>query len=176
MAVVESAVEPGLQTDFHGLYSDHHSWLQGVLRRHLGCATTAEDLCHDVFVRLLGKPDLPEFQEPRAYLARVARRLVVDRHRRQVVEQAYLEALAQQPELVVPSVEETNLVLETLVSIDAMLGGLKPKVRETFLLSRFDGLTYRAIASKLDISVATVRKYMLIAMEACVAATADAEK
>lgn len=176
MTVVDSAVEPSPQTDFYGLYSDHHSWLQGMLRRRLGCATTAEDLCHDVFVRLLGKPDLPEFQEPRAYLARVARRLVVDRHRRQAVEQAYLEALAQQPELVAPSAEETHIVLEALVSIDAILGGLKPKVRETFLLSRFDGLTYRAIASKLDISVATVRKYMLIAMEACVAATESAKQ
>ena len=171
-----SAVEPGPHTDFHGLYSDHHSWLQGVLRRRLGCATTAEDLCHDVFVRLLGKPDLAEFQEPRAYLARVARRLVIDRHRRQVIEQAYLEVLAQQPQLVAPSAEETTLVLEALVSIDAMLGGLKPKVRETFLLSRFDGLTYKAIASQLDISVATVRKYMLIAIQACVAATAETER
>jgi len=42
-------------------------------------------------------------------------------------------------------------------------------VRETFLLSQFDGLTYSAIAAQLGIAVATVRKHMLKAVTACFA-------
>jgi RNA polymerase sigma-70 factor (ECF subfamily) len=54
-----------------------------------------------------------------------------------------------------------------------MLDSLAPRVRETFLLSQFDGLTYSEIATRLGISVAAVRKYMFRAMEACFAALAD---
>lgn len=54
-----------------------------------------------------------------------------------------------------------------------MLDRLAPAVRETFLLSQFDGLTYRAIAARLGISVATVRKYMLKALLACSEALHD---
>lgn len=167
--------EPGPPINVCGVYSDHHGWLQRFLGRRVGCPSTAEDLCHDVFVRLLGRSDIPEPKDARSYLAKVARRLMVDRHRRQTIEQAYLAWLAQQAEPIAPSTEQTHLLIEALVSIDAMLDGLKPKVRETFLLSRFDGLTYREIAQKLDISVATVRKYMLLAIESCAAAIEQAE-
>ena len=156
----------------NGLYQDHYGWLLTLLKRSVGCGSTAEDLTQDVFTKLLGKTDLDFFkdpQHPRAFLARVAKGLVVDRYRRQLIEQAYLDYLYTLPEPSTPSAEEQHLVLESLTLIDAMLGSLKPKVRETFLLSRFDGLTYSQIARQLQISVATVRKYMLIAMQACLA-------
>ncbi|MDU5679729.1 sigma factor, partial [Pseudomonas aeruginosa] len=31
------------------LYQDHHGWLQGWLRRRLGCAENAADLAQDTF-------------------------------------------------------------------------------------------------------------------------------
>ena len=43
------------------------------------------------------------------------------------------------------------------------------RVREAFLLSQFDGLSYSAIAQQLGVSVGSVRKYMLQAAQACFA-------
>ena len=60
------------QADIQSLYQDHHGWLQGWLRRRLGCAADAADLAHDTFVRLLNKSAFPRFDsfaEARAYLA-----------------------------------------------------------------------------------------------------------
>ena len=48
-----------------------------------------------------------------------------------------------------------------------MLDGLKPKVRQVFLMSRLDGLTYLAIAEQLAISLSSVEKYMAKAMLHC---------
>jgi DNA-directed RNA polymerase specialized sigma24 family protein len=48
-----------------------------------------------------------------------------------------------------------------------VLDQLPVNVRETFILSRFEHLTYSEIAARLDISVAAVRKYMLKATHAC---------
>ena len=95
---------------------------------------------------------------------------MIDLHRRRVLEAAYLEALAHLPETLAPSPEERALALEALLLLDAALGGLPAKVRETFMLSQLDGLTYSAIAAQLDISVGAVRKYMLRAALACHAA------
>ena len=163
-----------LQQEVHTLYSNHHGWLYGWLRRRLGCSHNAADLAHDTYLRVIASGRTPAPEEARPHLMQIAKGLVVDRQRRQLVERAYLEALAQQPEACAPTPEQQAITVETLLRIDTMLGRLAPKVRETFLLSQFDGLTYREIAARKAISVATVRKYMLKAMEACFAALDDA--
>ncbi|MDT1838293.1 RNA polymerase subunit sigma, partial [Acinetobacter baumannii] len=75
--------------------------------------------------------------------------------RRAAIERAYLDALAALPVPLQPSLEERAIVLAALAAIDAMLDGLKPAVRETFLLSQLEGLTYAEIARRMNISVRT---------------------
>ncbi|MDS1139477.1 sigma-70 family RNA polymerase sigma factor [Pusillimonas sp. SM2304] len=149
------------------LYSHHSNWLYGWLRRRLGCPHNAADLLHDVYVRVLVSGRTPTSEQARPHLMQIAKGLVVDRHRRQQIEQAYLEALAARHHEYAPSPEERSIALNALLRICSMLDGLPPKVRETFLLSRFEGLTYTDIAAREGISVATVRKYMLKALMAC---------
>jgi RNA polymerase sigma factor (sigma-70 family) len=151
----------------HSLYTDHHAWLHGWLRRKLGCTAAAADLAHDTYVRLIASRRLPEPEDSRAYLMQIARGLVVDLYRHRRIEAAFRDSLALMPEALWPSAEQQAIVIETLTEIDAVLASLPPKVRETFLLSRFDGLTYADIAVRLDVSVASVRKYMLKAVTAC---------
>ncbi|WP_437883700.1 sigma-70 family RNA polymerase sigma factor [Pseudomonas sp. LRF_L74] len=168
-----SATRYSEPNDLHRLYSDHHDWLYRWLRQRLGCSHHAADLAHDTYLRILSSRQNPAAEQARSHLMQIAKGLVIDRYRRQSIEQAYLQAVAMQPEAMAPSPEESALIIEALVQIDCILSGLKPLVRETLLLSRFEGLTYSEIAKRLNISVATVRKYMLIAMQACVAATAE---
>lgn len=153
--------------EVHALYLDHHSWLRDWLRGKLGCAQNAADLAHDTFVRLLSRKDPAAPAEPRAYLATIANGLVVDFQRRRALERAYLAALALLPQPQAPSPEERALVLETLVRIDTMLDGMKPAVREAFLLSQLEGLTYAQIAARLGVTTRTVNNYMLKALEHC---------
>lgn len=163
------AVELAPPHEVHSLYSHHHGWLYGWLRKRLGCSDNAADLAHDTYMRVLVSGRTPPPEQSRAHLMQIAKGLVVDQHRRRVIEQAYLDMLAHQPTALAPSGEERALVLEALTRIDAALDALAPKVRETFLLSQFDGLTYSAIAEQLGIAVATVRKHMLKAAMACFA-------
>jgi RNA polymerase sigma-70 factor (ECF subfamily) len=151
----------------HALYSDHHGWLRGWLRKKLGCAFDAADLTQDTFLRVLSLPALTELREPRAYLTTVAHGLMVNHLRRRELERAYLEALAALPEPVSPSLEERALVIETLVEIDAMLDGLPSRARQAFLLSQLEGLRYAEIAHLLGVSVSMVKKYMLRTVTHC---------
>ena len=144
-----------------GLYNDHHGWLHGWLRRKTGCSHRAADLAHDTFVRLL------ERDPPRAFLTTVAQRVLYNHWRREQIERAYLDALAQQPEAFAPSPEVRAIVLETLLEIDRCLDGLPALVKRAFLLAQLDGLTHVEIAAALDISLATVKRHLVRAGTQC---------
>lgn len=153
------------------LYADHHGWLYGWLRRKLGNACDAADLAHDTFVRVMVARSLPPQlgAEPRALLTHIAKGLVMDHWRRQQVERAYLEALAQLPEAQVPSPETRLLILEALFRVDAMLNRLPPRTRDIFLLAQLEGFSYQQVADELRISLMTVKRHMHAAYAACLA-------
>lgn len=152
----------------HALYRDHRSWLENWLRRRMGNAWDAADLSQDTFVRVLASAQpLADLREPRAYLLTVGKRLLSNFYTRRSLEQAYLEALAQLPEESVPSPEQRWLLLETLQALDELLDGLAPVVRRAFLWSQLEGLGYREIAERLNVSERTVKRYMAQAYEHC---------
>ncbi|MCQ4313950.1 sigma-70 family RNA polymerase sigma factor [Pseudomonas stutzeri] len=158
----------------HRLYVDHQGWLNGWLRRQLGCSQRAADLAQDTFVRVLMKDQgLETIREPRAYLHTIARGLLINHWRRRQIEQAYLDAIALQPEAVMPSPESQALVIETLLQVDAMLARLPQKVRRAFLLSQLHGMTYAAIAVELQVSERMIKKYMAQAMLHCLTLIED---
>lgn len=157
----------------HQFYAEHHGWLRTWLRRRLGCTHSAADLAQDTFVRVLLRPQvLSTLREPRAYLSTLAKGVVSEHWRRQALERAYLEALALMPEPLAMSPEERLELLQTLDEIDAMLDGLAPKAREAFVLSQLEGLTYAAIAERLQTSERTVKRYMQQGFERCLALVA----
>lgn len=149
------------------LYADHHGWLQGWLRRKLGCSHQAADLAQDTFLRVLSRIDRPALREPRAYLTTIAHGLLVNHWRRLEVERAWLDTLALQPAALAPSAEARALLLEALCELDALLDRLNPKARSAFLLAQLDGLGYGEIATRLGVSERMVKKYMAQAMLHC---------
>ncbi|ROL69105.1 RNA polymerase subunit sigma [Pseudomonas chlororaphis] len=150
------------------LYSDHHSWLHNWLRKKLGCSQRAADLAHDAFMRVLTLAEPQNIQEPRAFLATTAGRLLIDGARRRRIEEAYLQALAiHVSDAGMPDPEAIHVALEALEKIAVMLAGLPAKTREAFLLSRLDGLTYSEIASQLQVSAGTVKNYISSALVHC---------
>ena len=162
-----SANDLSLRSAVNDLYCEHHGWLNGWLRKRLGNAFDAADLTQDTFVRVIKARSALDIREPRPYLSRIAKGLLIDLIRRRSLEQAYLEALASLPEALQPSLEEQAILLQALVEIDRLLQGLGTKVKQVFMLSQFDGLTYPQIAEQLNISVRSVNNYMAKAMEHC---------
>lgn len=84
--------------DLEELYNNHHGWLRGWLRKHLGCSETAADLAQDTFLRVMQKESTSKPDRPRAYLSTIARGFMLNHWRRQSLEQAYLKQLALLPE------------------------------------------------------------------------------
>ncbi|WP_373559715.1 sigma-70 family RNA polymerase sigma factor [Bordetella genomosp. 10] len=166
MVVSEQAFLPDIET----LYRHHHGWLVGMLRRKLGNRENAADLAQDTFARLLATASPVQPREPRAYLHTVASCLAAQYFRRQALERAYLDALAQQPEALAPSAETRALILEALAAVSRVLDALPARTRAMFLMAQLDGLTYPAIAAELGVTVNVVQKAMIKAFQHCYAA------
>ncbi|MFL9609605.1 sigma-70 family RNA polymerase sigma factor [Methylobacillus sp. Pita2] len=152
---------------FKALYANHHSWLNHWLRKKMGNHFDAADLAQDTFLRVLLSGDADKLHEPRAFLTTVASGLVSNFYRRKKLEQAYLDALLHLPEAEAPSPEAKAIMLETLVEIDGLLDGLPYKVRKAFLLSQLDGMSHADIAGELGVSISTVKRYIVQAVEQC---------
>ena len=85
-----------------------------------------------IYLFLFNRQEIEALREPRAYLTAIAKRLMLNHHRRRALDQAYLDALAVMPPALAPSVEQRLLILEALHEIDEMLSGLPGPVREAF--------------------------------------------
>ena len=165
-----STGEPAFQAAISNLYSEHHGWLFGWLRRKLGCAQNAADLAQDTFTRILNaRESVATLREPRAYLSTTARRLIIDQVRRKQIENAYLQELALTAQALegFQSPEQILTTLEALEHIAFILEGMQDKVRQAFVLYYLDGLKQSEIARQLALSDRTVRKYLIQALLHC---------
>ncbi|SDU04293.1 sigma-70 family RNA polymerase sigma factor [Halopseudomonas salegens] len=161
------ATQPPSRHDIGELYARHRGWLLRWLTGKTQCGERASDLLQDTFVRLLRNGQQREAREPQALLMAIAKRVLIDHWRRQSIEQAYLQALAQVPEAEAPSPEQQYLLLETLLEVDQLLAGLPLLARRAFLLAQLDGLKQADIALTLDISVSSVKRYLTQAYTHC---------
>ncbi|EGL54332.1 putative sigma-70 factor, ECF subfamily [Methylophaga aminisulfidivorans MP] len=163
--------QPSYKNSFiASLYENHHYWLTGWLSKKLGCSQNASDLTHDTFVNVISKQnDLTQIREPRPWLLTIAKRLLIDKRRRFLLEQAYLEELKlslddAEP---IPSTEDVYLAINALSRISEALETLPSHVRQAFILRHIDGLTQSAIAQKLGVSTTMVQKYLIQSLVAC---------
>jgi RNA polymerase sigma factor (sigma-70 family) len=119
----------------------------------------AEDLTHEVFVRLANVP-LDHLRSADGYVFQVAANLLRDHGRRHKVRDDYAQALALHGELVTESLDPARIVAgrRSLASLVARLGELDDRTRELFVLYRIENVSKRDIADAYRVSISTVEK------------------
>ena len=149
------------------LYKDHHQWLYRWLLKKLQNRQYAEDIAQDTFVRLLTKKKTITPQEPRALLLTIAKGMVSNFYRHQKIEESYLEFIASLPEEYAPDPETQVILLDAIIELDRRLDGLELMVKQAFFLTQLEGLTQAQTAEHLNISIATVQRYIIKALHQC---------
>ncbi|MBD9485556.1 sigma-70 family RNA polymerase sigma factor [Pseudomonas sp. PDM14] len=148
---------------FLSLYLREQTRLLQLIRRIVGDRSTAEDLAQDTFLRLwdrqLGDGD-------RGLLFRTAQNLALDHLRARHVRSRYVQ---QQVDDEQPG-SDLDVQAAARQELDALflrLRKLPRRTQQVFLLSRVDGLPYATIASQLGVSLSTVEKDMIRALQHC---------
>ncbi|MBD2815874.1 sigma-70 family RNA polymerase sigma factor [Xenorhabdus sp. Flor] len=149
------------------LYCEHHKWLCNWIKQNCVYSHHAEDLTHDIFIKLIQSSDLADVRHPRAFLMTIARRTIANYYRRKKLEDNYLEYVSTVPKNMSPPSEYRLLLLEQLEKINKTLNELPEKVRQAFLLTRLQGMRYKDVAADLDVSTSSVKSYLQLAHRKC---------
>jgi RNA polymerase sigma factor (sigma-70 family) len=156
-----NAVDPSLgggdvRSRVEILYREQGAALRRRLRARLGSSDEANEILHDAFARLLGARPLLGLREPRAFLNRIVRNLLIDRLRRRSARPVHV-AIDSERESAVPPDQEQAIELEQMRRrYRQVIDAFPPRMRHVFELHRFENLSYKEIAERLDISTRTV--------------------
>lgn len=149
-------------------YQQTHPSLLAYFRAKLGCAEEAADLAQETWLRLarIGSPE--GIANPRAYIFRIAENLVIDQLRKRL---SHPPAEVEPPEddwvCPAPRPDAQFQARQQFRLLEQAIEELPPKCREAFLQHRIEGLTYSQIAKQQGVSVKTIEKHILKALNHC---------
>lgn len=150
---------------FAELYRRHWQRLLDAAFQRLKSVEAAEEIVQDIFVSLfLRRKELVLHSSLEAYLKTALRYSILNTYRTHRVKEQYVGSLKQDdesPPEMPDSILETKELRAKIMQASAKM---PDKCREVFMLSRFDQLSQKDIAIRLDISVNTVKKHMAKAM------------
>jgi RNA polymerase sigma factor (sigma-70 family) len=140
--------------------------LLAFLKRRTGDVDTASDLLQESFARIARLPSLAHIGHPAAYLQRIARNLLIDRHRqKEALPDWRHEALCEDCDIAIPASQEAEIEAKQMLRLyETALSTLSDRSREIFLLSRRDGLTYKQIQAATGLCMGTVEYHMMRAI------------
>lgn len=152
--------------DWQSLYTAQRKSLIDYAARLTGSRDAAEDIVQEAFTICISRQER-DYQITRAFLFTIVRNLSHNRHRHLTVHQktdqhdypwwARYQA-TEPPERQVILIEQARMAAQAISE-------LPPIIRMVIELYRFDGATLQEIASRLEISVATVHRLLKEGME-----------
>src|SRR5690606_11370808 len=151
-------------------YSEIYKRYWGILFQHarkmLQDDEVAKDIVQDVFVALWTKRDnLDIHTKLSSYLYGVVRYKIFDFIDRGKVQGNYLQSLEKFIDQGEYTTDNIWLQKELALQIERETNALPAKMREIFILSREQDLSYKEIAKQLNISDQTVKKQIYNAMK-----------
>jgi RNA polymerase sigma factor (sigma-70 family) len=155
-------VEAARQRQLDDLCRRFRPALVAYFLRRVRDPAEAEDLAHDVLLRLAGVP-LEQLRSADAYVFQVAANLLKDRARRSKVRAdfAAAEAAADEAEEFETrglDPERIEAARRSLTALVARLRELPERTREIFILYRIENVARRDIAQAYGLSLSTVEK------------------
>lgn len=142
------------------LFQTYYTSVCSTIHRFIRDRNLVEDLAQEVFLRFWEKRQKINITSSvKAYLHRMAvnEALAHLRKNKRYSEEEFTPDISSGEEA---GAEEQYLYAELEGSIKAAIDSLPPKCRAVFQLSRYEELTYKEIAEKMDISVKTVENQM----------------
>ncbi|MEL7001410.1 MAG: RNA polymerase sigma-70 factor [Bacteroidota bacterium] len=152
-------VRAGNATVFEQIFREYYSMLCHFAVRYTQDPEEAEEIVQQLFVRIWQKrSEIVISGSFKSYLFQSARNACLNHIKHQKVRLEHHQYTLKTADA--SSVENTLEVLELENKIQEALDKLPPERQKIFLMSRNEGLKYKEIAEKLNISVKTVENQM----------------
>lgn len=161
----------GNTVEFTQLYQDTSDELRRLLVRKMGNKEEAEEIAQDAYLKLCRLKHNRDIGNLRSYLFNMAVRLAINVLRKREADgrREYLQPAEEDG----PSAYKILLDELKAETIKDSLIHLSEKTRYIFLLHRFEGLSYSAIAKRLAVSDRSVEDHINRALDKIMLATAE---
>jgi len=145
--------------EFKNLFEENYEQVRDYIYYKCGNIEQAEDVAQDAFLKLWEKRNEIKYDTVLSYLFRIAYNIFLNQIKREQLtfnfqNQSCENGIDNQSPEYEMEIKEFNEKLQKALAM------LPEKYRVTFLMNRIDGLKYKEIAERLDISVKTVEKRM----------------
>ncbi len=153
------------KADFEKLFNDHYSNLCAYANNFLKDVDASEEVIQEVLFKLwTNRENLVISSSIQSYLFRAVRNASLNVLKHVNIREDYKiqHEYERDDEL---SSEDEMIVSELDQKIRAAIDQLPIERKKVFILSRYDGLKYKEIAEKLNISVSTVENQMVKALK-----------
>lgn len=147
LAELFAAIRSGDKAAFTAFYEAYKKPVYTVLWRIVGSRETAEDLTHDLFLKILADPPALSVKKPRAYVFAMARNLALNALRS--MEYAKRESA---PEGRTADFSGVDLRLD----LSAAFSRLSSNQRQILALRLNAGLTFREVSKVMELSLPAV--------------------
>jgi RNA polymerase sigma-70 factor (ECF subfamily) len=133
------------------VYRQYRSELLAFIQQRVGSRELAQDVLHDVFVKILGRGDrLREPAKITAWLYQITRNAIIDRFR---ANRIYEEL----PQEIAAKSEETTAEARLASLLRPMIESLPAIYRDAIILSDLEGLHLKQIAEREGTTVSAVK-------------------
>lgn len=157
--VAESPV--GSENDFEEIFRDHYSALCSYANMYLNDVDASEDMVQEVFLKLWkSKESLQIRTSMKSYLFRAVRNACLNMIDHINIREEYKKFNIREVQEDESNFTDESIVSELEEKIRKTIDTLPVERRKVFVMSRYEGLKYKEIAEKLNISVKTVENQM----------------
>lgn len=135
------------------IYREYRPKVLDYIRSHVGNPEDAEDLCSEVFRKVLEHLDPAAGTAVSSYIYTITRNTVVDYYRTRRVHTPLSEELPDEG-----GMEETLLNRETLERLSRALRALEPRERDIVVLHYSQGDSLQEISRKMELPYGVVKR------------------
>lgn len=152
-------------------FLENRDALRRYVQRYVFRSEDVEDLVQETFIHAFAAETSRHVRFPKAFLFRVARNLALNE--RTKIAHATTQLLEDLPD---PSVirdvsqaaaDEEMYARQQVRLLAQAVAALPPQCSRVFLLRKVQGLSYKQIAARLNISVSTVEKHVALGLLRC---------
>jgi RNA polymerase sigma-70 factor (ECF subfamily) len=155
----------GEEEAFNEIYNLYAPSLTSFAAARLTSLDEANDIIHDLFVHLWqDRENININLSLGGFLFAAIRYRIIDHIRHNSTKRKYAEQIAKLPVHAQEETENRIFEKELREKLDTAINQLSPRTREVFKLSRFEHLTVKEIAERMNVSEQTVKNQLTTAL------------
>ncbi len=156
------ALKAGSQQAFEQLYHHYKRTIYHNIIRLVHRAEVAEELTHDVFLKVWQLRESVDVDQPfSAFLRRIAANMAIDYYRKAARDRKLLEELIRAATELYDPLGEGMDWAENQLAFESALAHLPPRRKEIFVLCKLEGKSYAEVAQRFGIGVGTVNDHIV---------------